>query len=234
MVLAEQISSIADRTGGRTYTIASTQSLVGEISSILRKEGEEIKETANVYEALVRGDTVDKIAISMGKDVNEVTSVIRVLRDVKGIDPDKLSSGESVAVSGWIVPTNGGVSSGVLEVFLFRVEAEEILKIMQEILRLNPDTTVGPRIWQSAQDERLRNEPIGVFFKENVLPYRSTSILSFSLKDIQGLSKASRARIQDEVFPLIRKLDVEIKEESRWIRLDDGRIRGWISESCLP
>jgi hypothetical protein len=232
--LADQVAPIASGTNGKTFTLHTTQSLIGEISLILSQGALAIKETANVYDALVRGDSESTIAASMGKKVNEITSVIRILRDVKGIDPAKLAAGESVAVTGWIAPAHGGVSSGVLEVFLFRVESEEILKVMQEILRMNPDTTIGPRIWQSAQEERLQNEPIGIFFKENVLPYRSTSILSFSLKDIQGMSEANRTRIQDEVFPLIRKLDTEIKEDSRWIWLDDGRIRGWISESCLP
>lgn len=232
--LAAQVSDIAVGTNGRSFTLSSTQSLIGEISSILRQEAAEIRDTVNVYEGLVRGESAEIIATSMGRDVNEITSVIRILRDVKGIDPDKLSSGEPVGMSGWITPINGAVNSGTLDVFLFRIEAEEILKVLQEILRLSPDTSIGPRIWSTAQDERLRNEPIGIFFKENVLPYRSTSILSFSLKEIRGMSEANRARIQDEVFPLIRKLDAEIKEETRWVRLEDGRIRGWVSESCLP
>ena len=89
-------------------------------------------------------------------------------------------------------------------------------------------------LWDGARDSRIRNEPIGTFFEDNFLPYRSTSILSLSLEEIKNLPEANRARIQDELLPLIRQLDLELKEEARWVRLSDGRIRGWISESALP
>jgi len=232
--LAKQVSPISQQTGGKTFTLNTTYALINEIASILKKEAKGVSDQASVLDELIRGKTNDEIAVTLKKSPNEITNLVRLLRDVKGINLDKLAAGEAVMLTGWVIPFAPNLSAGTLEVFLSRTEAEEILKVLQEILRASPDTTIGPRIWTAAQNERIRSEPLGYYFKENCLPFRSTSILSYSLEEIQRLPENVRARIQDEVYPLIRRLDAEIKEAARWIRRDDGRIMGWISESCLP
>jgi len=231
----EQFRAIAASTGGKLLPIDSIAELEEEIAALLARESQTIATTVDVFEGIVRGQSNEEIAATVGRSPEQVTHIVDVLRAVKGIDPQRLAAGETVAITGWITPFIDEVRVGQLEVLSFRTESEEVLKILQKMLRVTPGVEFGVGLFDSAQEHRLRNETIGEYMVTECLPFRGSSILSYSLHDLRRLSERQRHRLQDEVYVFIGRLDAALKDNRRWSRLpEDGRVLGWVPEDCLP
>ncbi|MDR1924821.1 MAG: VWA domain-containing protein [Planctomycetaceae bacterium] len=233
--LTKQVAPIAEQTDGQAFTFSQVNSLITEATKVLKNQSEIVSDTAEVFDGLIAGKTVEKMSEEIDKSSTEITRIVNILREVKGIDTERLSAGKSVAMTGWIMPFANGYSAGKLETLLFRHEAEAILQKLHAINRMAANPELGKTIFGVGRDSRTQSsEPFGVFFTENKLPFRDSSVLSYSPDDLAKLSELERLKLQDSVCPLINRLVGELSEESRWLHLPNGDIRGWISESCLP
>ena len=230
----EQFRAIAVGTGGKLLSIDNIASLEKEITALLNRESQVVVTEMKVFEGIAAGQSDEEIAVAIGRSPEQVTHIVDVLRTVKGIDPERLAAGETVAMSGWITPFFDELRVGELEVLSFRTESEEVLKILRKMLRVTPGVEFGVGLFDSAQEHRLMNETIGEYMATECLPFRGSSILSYSLHDLRRLSEHQRRRLQDDVYVFIRRLDAALKDNRRWSRLPDGRVQGWVPEDCLP
>jgi len=232
--LANQLKDVVKRTDGEQYVLGDSLELAKKIRSSLEDQSTKITATSNVFQQISQGKSDEEIARLLDKDEAEVAGYVRILREAKGIDIERLRQGEPVVLSGWIAPFHGNQIAGSIEVMLFREECEEILSILQEIIRVQPAPHVPGIIWNAARNKRLQNVQLGTYLKNGFLPHRDGSVLDYSLEDISRLSEFERKRLQDGVYPLIGKVSECLNDNQRWTKLKDSRTRGFIPEDCLP
>ena len=233
VALRRQLESVSRETRGSTHTLNNSQALIREITSILRQSASQVDIQARVVDSFLDGKSIEETTRMTGMSEREMTNIIRIL-DARGFDTERLARGERIGLTGWIVPTVGSITSGTLEVLSFHVEASQVLMFLQGLLENSPDIGFGEKLRDLAGIARSRNESIGDTLIKNGLPHRGSSILSLSPEEIAGLPETERARIHSELRGIIAQLSRELNEDARWIRLPDGRLRGFISESSLP
>jgi len=232
----EQFRKVAVATGGQLLSIRNIASLEREIGDLLRQEGGNVIDTVKVFEGIVRGQSHGEIAAATGKSPEYITHVVQILRTVKGIDTERLAAGKAVALTGWITPFVGDLRVGQLEVFSFKVEAEKVHELIREMFNATTGTTFALKVLDISGDGRFGDDTdtIEEVVVQNCLPCRGTSILAYSVNDLQGLSEAKRRGLRDRLALFISWMGDAIRDNRRWSRLPDGRVTGWLPESCLP
>ena len=228
-----QFRTLAQATEGRLLNINNIKDLQTEVKNLLEQQAQTINRTTQVFDCLRKGDSIEDIATKRGMSPDQVSYVVDLLRKTKDIDPNRIGPCGCSVLDGWIAPFCGSAIAGQLEVFCFRSEAREVLSVLRSLHRLEPGLDIGTEIWRVGVDSRTQST-IGDAFSAKMLPFRGSSILSYTQKELCGLSEEQRSALRDDLYLFIKALNSCLLDNRRWFRQTDNTIVGWLPEDSLP
>ena len=228
-----QFRILAEGTGGRLLSIDNINELTVEIRKLLSNEAASMGEMHSVFDGVLNGKSEDEIASTMGRSLEQISYIVDVLRTTKNIDMDRVGPRGCLVLEGWIAPVCGSARAGQLEVLCFKSEANKVLDVLRDLLKMEPGVGFGGTLWDAASGSRS-NATISEKFAEMILPHRGTSILSYTKAELDGLPQERRVILQDRTYEFIKALGEVYTDNRRWYRQTSNQIIGWVPETCFP